>query len=289
MKLHNLNLNHLYYFWLIATEGSIRKAADKIHLTQPTLSDQIKTLEQQLGEDLFERKNNKLHLTLFGQRVYQHCSQMFSEGEKIIEEIAGGKKRKLKIGVVPDVSKHLIAEVLGPLLKEELFFISIIEAEYVHLLKELESDRLDILISDSSDENLKKIFIQRKIKDRDFVAVCRKKPRKKKEYPKILEELPFISYTEESNFHLHIERYFRKNKLKVETLCEVDDTYLMKIFTGTTNAFSILPRQLVEKSVKKGELAILGEIPSLKADLTLIYKDLEHNNEIFNNFFFQFL
>ncbi|MBL8848221.1 MAG: LysR family transcriptional regulator, partial [Planctomycetaceae bacterium] len=62
-QLQDLNYLHLYYFWSVAREGSITRACASLHVTQPTVSMQIRRLEQALGAKLFERVGRGLRLT----------------------------------------------------------------------------------------------------------------------------------------------------------------------------------------------------------------------------------
>ncbi|MEO1618193.1 MAG: LysR family transcriptional regulator [Planctomycetota bacterium] len=68
-----LNYHHLLYFWTVAKEGSITLAAEKLHLSQPTLSTQVGKLEKSLGVKLFDRKGRNLVLTDTGQIVYRYA------------------------------------------------------------------------------------------------------------------------------------------------------------------------------------------------------------------------
>ena len=215
MNMNSLNLNHLYYFWLVAKEGSVRKAAQKINLTQPTLSDQIRTLEQRIGKDLFERKKNRLHLTSMGRKIFGHCSKMFHEGEKILIEIENDSRNliHMKVGMLPEVSKHLVCDLLLPVLNNNNSFLSIVEAEYKYLLKDLKSGIIDILVTIDSDSKLPSIFKQKSLQEKKFVVVCAKKQKKDYKFPEILESMPYISYTQESHLFIPIQSFFNKSNL----------------------------------------------------------------------------
>ena len=78
-----LNYNHLYYFYRVATDGSITRASERLHLTPQTISGQISTLEDQLGIDLFQRKGKKLYLTEMGRQVYSYTEEIFQLGEEL--------------------------------------------------------------------------------------------------------------------------------------------------------------------------------------------------------------
>ena len=78
-----LNYNHLYYFYTVATEGSITKASSILHLTPQTISGQITGFEAQIGIDLFDRKGKKLHLSEIGQLIYSYAQEIFQLGDEL--------------------------------------------------------------------------------------------------------------------------------------------------------------------------------------------------------------
>ena len=67
--LRHLNYSHLQYFWTVAREGSVAKAADVLHLTPQTISGQIKVLEQTIGQPLFERVGRRVELNEAGRHL----------------------------------------------------------------------------------------------------------------------------------------------------------------------------------------------------------------------------
>jgi LysR family transcriptional activator of nhaA len=72
-----LNYHHLLYFWLVAREGSVSKAAARLRLAQPTVSGQIRTLESVLGERLFEKVGRRLKPTEMGNVVLRYADEIF--------------------------------------------------------------------------------------------------------------------------------------------------------------------------------------------------------------------
>jgi LysR family transcriptional activator of nhaA len=79
-----LNYHHLRYFWTVATEGSLRRASEKLRTSQPSMCTQIKLLEASLGEALFRPSGRSLELTEFGQLVYVYAEEIFTLGGEIL-------------------------------------------------------------------------------------------------------------------------------------------------------------------------------------------------------------
>jgi LysR family transcriptional activator of nhaA len=78
-----LNYHHLLYFWMVAKEGSIARACEKLRLAQPTISGQLRLLEDTLGEKLFARAGRGLKLTEVGQVVFQYADEIFGLGREL--------------------------------------------------------------------------------------------------------------------------------------------------------------------------------------------------------------
>ena len=78
-----LNYHHLLYFWTVAREGSVTKASEILGLAQPTVSGQLKALEESLDEKLFARSGRRLVLTDVGRTVYRYADEIFSLGREL--------------------------------------------------------------------------------------------------------------------------------------------------------------------------------------------------------------
>lgn len=109
-----LNYHHLYYFKVIATEGSISKAAQKLLLGQPTLSMQLKQFEEVLGHSLFDRKNRSLVLTEMGQMTLSYANEIFRLGDEMMDAIndrPNTRKIRVQVGALDSVPKTLIKKL----------------------------------------------------------------------------------------------------------------------------------------------------------------------------------
>ena len=112
-----LNYHHLRYFWTVARLGSIARATEELHLTQPGISAQLRTLELSLGEQLFSRSGRTLTLTETGRVVFRYADEIFSTGRELQETLAGrsaGRPLRLTVGVVDALPKLLTYRLLEP-------------------------------------------------------------------------------------------------------------------------------------------------------------------------------
>jgi len=148
-----LNYHHLLYFHATAREGSVTAAAKKLRLAQPTLSGQIKQLEDVLGEPLFERRGRRLELTATGRVVYQYADEIFGLGQELVQAVRGrpsGRPLRLAVGVSDALPKLVVYRLLEPVLRlEGGARLDVRDGEVPALLAELGTHRLDLVLSDA--------------------------------------------------------------------------------------------------------------------------------------------
>ena len=108
--MHWLNYHHLLYFWTVARTGSVTAAAEELHLSRPTVPEQIRNLERSLDNKLFQSTGRRLALTDFGERVLTYADEIFSAGQELQRVVRGGQgeAQRLIVGVDDDV--HTLAE-----------------------------------------------------------------------------------------------------------------------------------------------------------------------------------
>lgn len=142
-----MELRHLRYFTHVAEELNFTRAAEKIYIAQPSLSQQIKDLEEELGAQLFLRKNRALSLTEEGVQFYKdakHILELANQAKQNVKIITNTKQNKLNIGFLP-VAEIKIFPYVMPLIRAELSnldiqFHSLSCLEQIQALKEQKID-----------------------------------------------------------------------------------------------------------------------------------------------------
>ena len=148
-----LNYHHLLYFWTVAREGSIAAACRRLHLTQPTVSSQLKTLERSLKARLFERQGRSFTLTETGRLVYRYADEIFTLGRELEDALAGrspGGRVRFVVGVADTLPKLMVHRLLAPALNlpEEEVQVACVDGDPDRLLAQLSLHELDLVISD---------------------------------------------------------------------------------------------------------------------------------------------
>src|SRR2546428_560945 len=112
-----LNYHHLRYFWAAAREGSVTRASEKLHVSQPAVTAQIRGLEHALGETLLTRSGRHLALTEAGRVVYGYAEEIFSLGGELMDTVkwrGRGRPIRLVVGVADVLPKPVVRRLLEP-------------------------------------------------------------------------------------------------------------------------------------------------------------------------------
>jgi LysR family transcriptional regulator, transcriptional activator of nhaA len=148
-----LNYHHLFYFWKVLKTGSIARACEELRLAPPTVSAQLRSLEQDLGEKLLTKSGRNLVPTEAGQLVFRYAEQIFSLGQDLMDALKqrpSGKPLRLVVGVGDVLPKEIAQEVIQPAFNlPEGIRILCREASLERLVTELALHELDIVLSDA--------------------------------------------------------------------------------------------------------------------------------------------
>jgi LysR family transcriptional activator of nhaA len=147
-----LNFNHLYYFHVVATLGSIKAAADKLGVTQPTVSEQLRMLERSLSVELFDRTPGGLRLTHSGRQAYEHTSAMFLAGERLVRSLGrdiSPPEITLRVGMSASMARTIAADFLMPVLTVEGCKPYVRTGDFSELLRDLRSRELDLILGET--------------------------------------------------------------------------------------------------------------------------------------------
>ncbi|WP_036234977.1 transcriptional activator NhaR [Marinobacterium litorale] len=151
MKFHNLNFRHLRYFMVVAQEGSIARASERLNLTPQTISGQLKMLEETIGVELFERTGRRLELTDAGRQALEYAQEIFSLGEAMQRQLHQAEPTSLScaIGIADVVPKSIAYRLLAPALElDDPVRLECREGSMEALLGDLIASRVDLILAD---------------------------------------------------------------------------------------------------------------------------------------------
>lgn len=232
-----INYHHLLYFWTVAREGSIAKAGEKLRLAQPTISGQLRVLEESLGHKLFTRKGRGLALTDFGQLVYRYADEIFAIGKELTEAIKGrpsGRPVRFVVGISEVVPKLVAYRLLEPALRlHEPVRIVCREDKAERLLADLAVHDLDIVITDAPAPPAVKVRAFNHLLGEcgvTFFASPDLAARLRGKFPKSLNGAPMLIPSAEAAVRHRLDQWFDENGVRPEVVGEFDDSALIKAF-----------------------------------------------------------
>jgi LysR family transcriptional regulator, transcriptional activator of nhaA len=151
------NYNHLFYFYTTARLNGVTNAARALKVAQPSLSIQLKTLEEKLQRTLFEKVGRRLQLTPDGERVFEYCQKIFAAAEDLedyLKDSSGEEVKRCRIGIAPEIERPFVADVLSSLLHKnklsERPFLSMMTSEHKELITRLTQGEIDVVVTNHS-------------------------------------------------------------------------------------------------------------------------------------------
>lgn len=267
-----LNYHHLYYFQAIAQAGSIARAAENLHIGQPTLSLQLKQLEEMIGLPLFERRNRKLILTEAGKDALEYANEIFRLGDEMLEVLHDRTPEDhahLQIGALDSVPKNVIMSLVLEAQKIAPCAVSILEGKGDELFRELQTHKIDLIVSNYPSQALEGGQVYSKAVGKLPVSVyASKKFRElKQNFPRSLDGKPFVFPTTHSKLRHDLNHYFKLHGIQTLSVAETQDTSLQKLLAE--NGVGLAPFSEV-KGVKEANLIRLGRLANIYEEIWLV-------------------
>src|SRR5512136_1718638 len=198
-----LNYHHLRYFWVVAKEGSLKKAAEKLHVSQPSISEQIKELEEALGEALFRRVGRANVLTDAGQVVLRYAEEIFGLGAELMRAVKqrpGLQSLRFYVGVADALPKLVVNDILKPALSmPQTVHVICREGKMEDLVAQLAAHRLDLVLADEPASSSLKFRTFTHLLGESGVTFCaapKLATRLRRRFPTSLHEAPALLPTE---------------------------------------------------------------------------------------------
>lgn len=268
--MRHLNYSHLFYFWNVAREGSIARAAQVLHLTPQTISGQLKLLEESVGEALFNRVGRGLVLTETGHIVNQYADEIFSLGAELssrLKDKSSTNPMTLNVGIVNSIAKLIGFHVLAPALTmEDSFRILCFEGDLENLLADLAVHRLDIVLSDRpipSGLAVKAYNHPLGTSKVGFFCQPALVSHYQQNFPRSLDNAPMLLPLSASPLRRQLDDWFAREEIMPSVVAEFDDSALMKIFGSSLNAVFPAPDAIsdhIEKMYNVKQIGIASKV-----------------------------
>lgn len=266
-----INYKHLHYFWVVAKEGGIARASERLHLTPQTISGQLSLLEENLGEALFNRVGRTLEMTETGRLVMSYADEIFSLGgelEEMVSNLPSGRPLVFKVGVSDVVPKSIAYRLLAPSLQlPEPVRIVCREGAINSLLAELAVHKVDLVIADGPiPSNVNVRGFNHPLGDCGISFFAEPKLARKlgKDFPQNLNGSPLLLPGETTVVRNRLVQWFNGLRLHPRIVGEFDDSALMKAFGQGGAGVFIAPTPIAKEVEKQYGVVSIGQTDEVR-------------------------
>jgi len=267
-----INYKHLHYFWVVAKEGGIARASEKLHLTPQTISGQLSLLEDTLGEALFVRSGRNLEITETGRQVLSYANEIFSLGgelEEMLRNLPSGRPLLFTVGISDVVPKSIACRLLAPALQlDEPVRIVCREGNISTLLGELALHKVDLVIADGpipSGINVRGFNHLLGDSGTTFFATPELSDSLSETFPQNLNNAPFLLPGKSTIVRNHLAQWLEAQHIYPRMVGEFDDSALMKAFGQTGAGIFIAPTAMLEEVERQYGVVGIGQINEVRA------------------------
>lgn len=266
-----INYKHLHYFWVVAREGGVARASERLHLTPQTISGQLSLLEDHLGVKLLVRVGRNLELTETGRLVLSYADEIFSLGgelEEVLHQLPEGRPQLFRVGVVDVLPKSIARRVLQPALQMPGAVRMICrEADLHTLLGELAVHRLELVLADRPiPPTVSTRGFSHKIGGCavSFFATEKLKNKLVGDFPRCLDGAPLLLPGSGIQLRSSIDQWLDKHRLHPRMVAEFDDSALMKAFGQEGAGIFIAPAVIEEEVEWQYGVKAIGRVDEVK-------------------------
>lgn len=264
----NLNYHHLHYFWAVAKQGNLTKAASQLRVSQSALSTQIRQLEDQVGQPLFVRQGRVLQLTEAGRIAVVYADTIFTSGNEMLATLRDGRRQEqqvLRIGAVATLSRNFQKSFVRPLLDLPNVQLVLQSGSLEELLLRLSSHSLDLVLSNravqSDTENAWRC--QRIARQPVSLVGAPRLGSKPFRFPQDMMDLALILPSTASEIRTAFELICDEFGIRVVVVAEVDDMAMLRLLAQAGTAAAVVPTVVVRDELREGRLQEYCQLPGL--------------------------
>jgi len=282
-----MNYKHLHYFWMVAKEGSVTRASERLNITPQTISGQLSLLEDYYFVKLFNKVGRSLELSSIGEQVMSYADEIFSLGhelEQMLQDLPSVRPQLLKVGIVDVIAKSIAHKILLPAVKQaNVIRMDCREADLDTLLAELTLHRLDLVISERpipdtvSMRGLSKKLGQSSV---SFFATEGLQAQLKGKFPQCLHNAPMLLPNNRNHLCSSIEKWLTKYRIRPKVIAEFDDSALMKAFGQEGVGIFAAPTVIQQEVEQQYKVKAIGKTDEIHEEFYAIYIEKRVNPPI---------
>ena len=282
------NFQHLYYFWIVARAPSLTAAANKLQISPSTVSTQIRSLEEKIGQELFERRSRSLILTDRGKVCLAYADDIFSLGTELLDTMrsdVGNPNHvyRLRVGLSSHLPKLLTYELVSAGISCKDFPVHLVctQGEPSALVADLSVHHFDLVITDQPVSLASDLPIESRILGEcnvHLMATSELASKYKKDFPYNLNMAPMLLPDPDSKMRQLLEDYFHRMHIHPKIVAEISDSALLKSFgMGGAGLFPV-PSIAVQQVTKQYNVEDLGSLEGIKEHIYASYSASRQHN-----------
>ncbi|MEY3206384.1 MAG: hypothetical protein RLZZ21_2715 [Planctomycetota bacterium] len=266
-----LNYHHLLYFWTVAREHSVSKAAAALHVAQPTVSAQLRSLERSLGQKLFDRQGRHLRLTPEGEKVYRYADEIFSLGRELLHTVKGEPQhapRRFRVGVSDALPKLTTYRLLEPALAmQPAFRLHVRIDKTERLLGELAVHVLDLVVADAPMMPSLKVRAFSHLLGETSVSIFGAAPlarAARRKFPASLHGAPMLLQTTNTAVRQSLDQWFDVHRIEPTIVGEVEDMAMLQTLGEHGLGLFAAPTVVRREICRRYKVAWVGELDRVR-------------------------
>jgi LysR family transcriptional activator of nhaA len=263
-----LNYHHLRYFWAIAHEGSLTRAAERLNLSQSAVSVQLGKLELQLGHPLFDRAGKRLVLTEAGRIALDYADTVFQAGDELVSTMKGrpvDRRQAFRVGALTTLSRNFQLEFLSPLIGRDDVELIIRSGNMRDLLAQLEAHTVDVVLANSAPQLDARSYLRSHLLAQQPVAIVRRPSAESFtfRFPEDLQSQPILLPSLDSEIRVGFDRIVELAGVRPLIIAEVDDMAMLRLLARDGEGLALVPPIVVRDELAAGLLVEVCPIPNL--------------------------
>jgi LysR family transcriptional activator of nhaA len=269
-QVETLNHHHLFHFWTVVREGGVTRASEKLNVSQPTISGQLRDLEEALGEKLLTRSGRTVALTDIGRTVYRYADQMLGLDRELLEAVKGRPTRpgRLAVGVAMIVPKLVAYRMLEPALRlPEPIQLDCVHERPERLLAELAVFGLDVVLADAPAPPAVKVRAYNHLLGESAVSIfgtAKLAAAHRRGFPGSLDGAPFLLPSEDSALRLSLEEWFQKHRVRPRVVGTFEDSALLDAFGRAGAGLFAMPAAIEAELRRQYRVRVVGRLESVR-------------------------
>jgi len=266
-----LNYHHLLYFWTVAREGGIAAAGRSLGIGRPTISMQLKSLEEFVGSPLFTRRGRNLNLTETGELVFGYAEDIFRSGRELVDAVRGrpvGRPRRFRVGIADVMAKLVAFRLLTPALEaDDQSIVECREDEPNRLFAELAVHELDLVLSDIPLAPSLDVRAYNHVMGESTTTLFAKPKmanKIKRGFPENLTRMPFLMPSKTAAIRNRLEQWFDEEGVRPAIVAEFEDAALMKVFGQAGRGVFPAPTIVKDQICENYGVKVIAELPQVR-------------------------